>query len=136
MKILILIMRLVKFMPKSSKPIVCICGSRSINNLNLDFYLNPTDYSEVVCGGANGVDTFAEKWAKRHGLEFVAFLPQYQVYGGKYAPLKRDEDLVAYCDIVVAFWDGKSNGTKYTIDFAAKLGVPVYLHLIEDLDVI
>ena len=123
-------------MPKSSKPIVCICGSRSINNLNLDFYLNPTDYGEVVCGGANGVDTLAEKWAKRYGLEFAAFLPQYEVYGGKYAPLKRDEDLVAYCDMVVAFWDGKSHGTKYTIDFAAKLGVPVYLHLIEDLDVL
>lgn len=123
-------------MPKSNKPIVCICGSRSINNLNLDFYLNPTDYGEVVCGGANGVDTLAEKWAKRHDLEFAAFLPQYKAYGGKYAPLKRDEDLVAYSDMVVAFWDGKSNGTKYTIDFAAKLGVPVYLHLIEDLDVI
>lgn len=122
-------------MPKSSKPIVCICGSRSITNLNLDFYLNPHDYSEVVSGGANGVDTMAEQWAKRNGLEFAAFLPQYHIYGGKYAPLKRDEDLVAYCDIVAAFWDGKSSGTKYTIEFAKKLGVPVRLHLIEDLDI-
>lgn len=123
-------------MPKSSKPIVCICGSRSIKDLNLDFYLDPKDYGEVVCGGANGVDTIAEKWAKKNGIEFAAFLPQYEIYGSKYAPLKRDEDLIAYSDIVVAFWDGKSNGTKYTIDYAAKLGVPVYLHLIQDLDVI
>lgn len=123
-------------MPKSSnKPIVTICGSRSIKDLNLDFYLDPKDYGEVVCGGANGVDTIAEKWAKKNRIEFAAFLPQYEIYGGKYAPLKRDEDLVAYSDLIVAFWDGKSYGTKYTIDFAAKLGVPVCLHLIQDLDV-
>lgn len=122
-------------MPKSSKPIVCICGSRSINNLNLDFYIDKTKIGEVICGGANGVDTIVEKWAKRNKIEFAAFLPRYDIYGGKYAPLKRNEDMVAYCDIVIAFWDGKSKGTEYTIRYAAKLGREVILHIIEDLDV-
>lgn len=123
-------------MPKSSKPIVTICGSRSITYLNLDFYLDSKDYGEVVTGGAAGVDTLAEKWAKKNNLEWICFLPQYEIYGGKYAPLKRDEDMVNYSDELVAFWDSKSSGTKYTIDYALSLGRKVTLHLIEDLDVI
>lgn len=119
-------------MPKSSKPILLICGSRSIKELNLDIYLDADNYSEVVSGGANGVDTLAERWAKRHGLEFVAFLPQYEVYGGKYAPLQRDKDMVDFCDEVAAFWDGRSKGTEFTVKYAAELGVPVQIHLVEE----
>lgn len=122
-------------MPKSSKPIVCICGSRSINYLNLDMYLDKKAIGQIVSGGANGVDTLAEKWAKRNGIEFLAFLPQYEIYGGKYAPLKRDEDMVNYCDKLVCFWDGESKGAKYTMDYALRLSRKITLHLIEDLDI-
>ena len=122
-------------MPKNSKPIICICGSRSINYLNLDLYLDKDNIGQIISGGANGVDTLAEKWAKKNNIEFLAFLPQYEVYGGKYAPIERDKDMVAASDKVVAFWDGKSAGTKFTIEYAAKLSCPVYLHYIEDLDV-
>ena len=122
-------------MPKNSKPIVCICGSRSINYLNLNMYLDKKAIGQIVSGGANGVDTLVEKWAKRNGIEFLAFLPQYEIYGGKYAPLKRDEDMVNYCDELVCFWDGKSKGAKYTMDYALRLSRKITLHLIEDLDI-
>lgn len=122
-------------MPKSSKPIVCICGSRSIQSLNLDFYLKPDYFGEIVTGGAAGVDTIAEKWAKRHKIEWICFLPQYKIYGGEYGPIKRDEDMINYCDELIAFWDGKSNGTKYSTEYALKMGRKVTLHLIQDLDV-
>ena len=122
-------------MPKSSLPIVCICGSRSINYLNLDWYLDKNKIGQIVSGGANGVDTIAEKWAKKNNIEFIAYLPQYEIYGGKYAPLKRDEDMVHYCDELVCFWDGKSSGSKYTMDYALKLSRKITLHIIEDLDV-
>lgn len=122
-------------MPKSSKSVVCICGSRSIQTLNLDFYLNPDYFGEIVTGGAAGVDTVAEKWAKRHGIEWICFLPQYKIYGGKWAPIKRDEDMINYCDELIAFWDGKSPGTKYSINYAIKMGRKVNVHIIEDLDV-
>lgn len=119
-------------MPKSSKPIVLICGSRNIDNINLEWYLNPNDYSEVISGGATGVDTLAEQWAKRNGLEFCAYLPQYKVYGGKRAPIERDKDMVNAADVVVAFWDGESKGTLFTCQYANKMGVPVILNLIEE----
>ena len=120
-------------MPKSSKKILCICGSRSINNIDIDRYLDWQDFSEVVCGGATGVDTIAEVWAKKHGLEFVAFLPNYPAYGSKKAPLVRDREMVEYCDCLVAFWDGKSTGTLYTVAYAAEYGVPYRLPVIEEL---
>ena len=47
-------------MPHSLKPIVCINGSRSIKQLNLDMFINPDHIGAVVTGGAAGVDTIAE----------------------------------------------------------------------------
>lgn len=35
---------------------------------------------------------------------------------------KRNRALVELCDILIAVYDGKSGGTKYTVDYAAKLG--------------
>ena len=47
-------------LPKSSKPIICICGSRDITDINLDLFIDPTHVGCVVSGGANGIDTLAE----------------------------------------------------------------------------
>lgn len=121
-------------MPKSSKPIVCICGSRSIKDLNLDFYLDPNYFGEIVTGGAAGVDTIAEKWAKKHNIEWVCYLPQYEIYGGKYAPLVRNKQMIEYADECIAFWDGKSKGTLMTIEYALSLERKVVVHTVEDLD--
>ena len=42
----------------------------------------------------------------------------YLYFGLKY--------LVIYeCDCLLAFWDGKSRGTKYTIDYAKQLNKPI-----------
>jgi predicted Rossmann fold nucleotide-binding protein DprA/Smf involved in DNA uptake len=47
-------------MPKSQKPIICICGSRNITDVNLSLYINPSHVGCVVTGGARGIDTLAE----------------------------------------------------------------------------
>lgn len=115
-----------------SKKVVAIVGSRTITSLNLDFYINKNNIRQIVSGGANGVDSIAEKWARQHGIEVLIYKPQYEVYGGKYAPIQRDKELVNASDIVIAFWDGKSKGTKFTIEYARELGVPTIVHLIEE----
>ena len=48
-------------MPKSSKYIVCICGSRDITNINLDLFLDPNHIGCIVEGAAKGVDTLAKQ---------------------------------------------------------------------------
>lgn len=120
-------------MPKSLKPIVCINGSRTIKELDLDRFIDYTHVGGVVTGGAQGVDTIAEKWAKRHELEWVCYLPQWDIYGKK-AGLVRNKDMVDFCDILISFWDGKSKGTLYTIEYAKSIGRPHIVHLVQELD--
>jgi len=32
---------------------------------------------------------------------------------------------VEECDCLIAFWDGKSRGTEFTLDYAKQLGKPI-----------
>lgn len=117
----------------TTKPIVAIIGSRSIKNLQIGRYIRPTSPAQIISGGANGVDSIAEYWAKSHKIDFVAFLPNYKIYG-KRAPLVRDEEMVDAADVVIAFWDGVSTGTLYTIQYAYSIGRKCIVHLIEERD--
>ena len=99
---------------------VAIVGSRRLEIPNLESYL-PENVSEIVSGGAKGVDTAARRYALSHGLTLTEFLPQYERYG-RAAPLKRNVQIVEYADFVIAFWDGASRGTKFVIDQCGKLG--------------
>lgn len=64
-----------------------------------------------------------------HGLKLTEFLPDYRRYG-RAAPLVRNREIVAYADQVLAFWDGKSPGTKYVIDQCKKQKKTVTVHLL------
>jgi len=93
---------------------------------HLEDYL-PEDVTEIVSGGARGVDTCAREYALAHGLKLTEFLPEYKKYG-RAAPLRRDITIIEHADLVLAFWDGKSRGTKYVIDNCKKRNIPVVVH--------
>lgn len=95
-----------------------IVGSRSISNFDLTGYI-PADTDYIISGGAKGIDTIAEQYADLHGIKKTVIRPQYEKFG-KVAPLKRNEQMVELCDTVLAIWDGKSKGTKYTVSYAKK----------------
>ena len=84
----------------------------------------PDDVTEIVSGGAKGIDTLAKEYAERYGLKYTDFLPCYEKYG-RAAPLRRNDEIIAYADEILAFWDGKSKGTAYIIKAAKKQGKPV-----------
>lgn len=69
---------------------------------------------EIISGGAKGADIFAECYAKDNNIPFKLFKPKWNQYGN-YAGLKRNIEMVLEGDKVLAFWDGKSKGTKHTI---------------------
>ncbi len=120
-------------MPHSMKPIVCICGSRSIDYVNLDMFINPESCGAIVSGGAIGIDSLAKNWAFRHKIEYIEFKPNYEIWG-KQAPLERDKDMVDFCDVVIAFWDGVSSGTQFTFNYALKQQRIIFVHKIESTD--
>ncbi|MBQ5318392.1 MAG: hypothetical protein J6K17_04805 [Oscillospiraceae bacterium] len=102
---------------------VAVIGSRSLTISNLGDYL-PQDTTEIISGGAKGVDTCAKEYAFSHGIKIREYLPEYEKHG-KAAPLKRNITIIQNADLVLAFWDGKSKGTKFVIDNCARLGVKV-----------
>lgn len=106
---------------------VAVIGSRGLSVPNLEKYL-PEDTDEIVSGGARGVDTSAKEYALTHGLKLTEFLPEYDKFG-RGAPLKRNITIIEYADLVLAFWDGKSHGTKFVIDNCKERGIPVKVFL-------
>ena len=113
---------------EESKMRVAVVGSRGLS-VDMGAYL-PKDITEIISGGARGIDRAAEAYADAHGLAKRIFLPDYQKFGRR-APLLRNEQIVQAADLIIAIWDGASRGTKYTIDYAKKAGKPVRVFLVE-----
>ena len=102
---------------------VAVIGSRGITKVNLEDFL-PESTTEIVSGGARGVDTCARKYATEHSLILTEFLPDYEHFG-RGAPLRRNIEIIDYADLVLAFWDGKSRGTASLIACAKELNRPL-----------
>lgn len=102
---------------------VAIVGSRGLSVTNLEKYL-PDGITEIVSGGAKGIDTCAREYAISNGIKLTEFLPEYEKYG-RAAPLKRNITIIENADLVLAFWDGTLRGTKFVIDKCKSRGIPV-----------
>ncbi len=102
---------------------VAIVGSRSIIVEDLNKFL-PKNMTEIVSGGANGIDSCAKKYAIKNGLIYTEFLPEYEKYR-RYAPIKRNMQIVEYSDFIIAFWNGESRGTRFVIDYCSQKNKPV-----------
>ena len=75
----------------------------------------------IISGGANGADTLAEMFADKFGCPILIIRPDWDAYG-KRAGFLRNEEIVNEADVVLAFWDGESKGTKHTINLTKKAG--------------
>ena len=105
---------------------VAVIGSRSLTVQNVGEYL-PQGVTEIVSGGAKGIDTCAREYAQREGLKLTEFPPDYPRYG-RSAPLRRNLEIISYADQVIAFWDGRSHGTRFVIEECRKLGKKVTVY--------
>ena len=101
---------------------IAVIGSRSLVVTNLHTFL-PENCSEIVSGGAMGIDRCAKEYAIANHLKLTEFLPEYERYQ-KRAPLVRNRRIIDYADSVLAFWDGTSKGTRFVIETCRKLGKP------------
>ena len=57
---------------------VAVIGSRGLEIENIGEYL-PKNTSEIVSGGAKGVDNCAKEYAIKHNIKLTEFLPNYRL---------------------------------------------------------
>lgn len=77
---------------------------------------------EIVCGGARGADALGEYWATVFNKPVKYFPADWDKYG-KAAGHIRNKQMAEYGTHLIAFWDGKSKGTKNMIENADRLGL-------------
>ena len=102
---------------------VAIVGSRDFPKMGVvRAFVQSLDLNVVVIsGGARGVDTVAVEEARECGLEVEEINAEWDEIGRAAGPL-RNTKIVDRADIVVAFWDGRSSGTRDTIKKARAAG--------------
>ncbi len=109
---------------------VIIAGGRDFNNYELlktkcDYYLSNLDNAEIVVisGAARGADSLGEQYAKERGYKIDSHPADWDKYG-KSAGYRRNKEMVDIASAAICFWDGKSKGTKHTIDLCKDKGIP------------
>ena len=103
---------------------VVVCGSRTIKD-HKDIYKilselhSVHNFTLLLSGNALGVDRIAENWATENNISIQQHIPDWKQYG-KGAGVVRNKEMIEKSSMVIAFWDGKSNGTKHAIETASK----------------
>lgn len=108
---------------------LAVIGSRSFNDYKAlsECLSRFTDITAIVSGGAKGADSLAERYAFDNGIETIIFIPDWKRHG-RGAGMIRNKAIVSAADVIVAFWDGTSKGTKNSIELAKKAGKRVIVH--------
>lgn len=107
-----------------------IIGSRTLQIENFWEYL-PRETTEIISGGANGIDRCAKVFAEKNQIKITEFLSEYRRYG-RGAPLKRNLHIIAHADLVLAFWDGKSRGTADVIEQYKRQQKPIRVYILPE----
>ena len=120
---------------------IAIIGSRSFSNYDLlKAELSKHKPTLIVSGGANGADKLGEKYADEFNIKKLIFKANWkdmsppcvvkQNQYGEYnalAGMKRNTYIIENSDLVIAFWDGKSTGTKDSINKAKLLNKEIII---------
>lgn len=77
----------------------------------------------IVSGKARGADRLGERFANENGFNIDEFPADWDHYG-KRAGYLRNKDMAEHSNALIAFWDGKSPGTKNMIDLAKQKNLP------------
>ena len=113
-----------------------VAGGREFENYALmseklnDLFIHSSEFNgsviKIISGMAKGADTLAIRYADEHKLTKVLFPANWKSYP-RIAGFLRNEDMLSIATHLIAFWDGKSSGTKDMIDIAQEKGIPVWI---------
>ena len=115
---------------------LAVVGSRTLNHESYRVTVyklidaHGQDLTEIVSGGAKGIDTFAADYARERGMLLTEFLPDWEQFG-RSAGYRRNVQIVTYADQVLALWDGTSRGTQHSVNLAREYNRPCYVYHIQ-----
>lgn len=120
---------------------VIIAGTRTFNDYELlktycDKKLSRMRIDHeivIVSGHAKGADMLGERYAQDRGYATQLY-PAYWDEYGKSAGIRRNVKMAENADALIAFWDGKSTGTKHMIAEARKRGLMVAVKFYEKVN--
>lgn len=84
--------------------------------------------AEIIHGGARGVDTIAGTYASALGLKVTEYPADWHGQGKAAGIIRNGQMLDTKPDLVIAFWDGQSRGTRHTIEEARRRGIRVNVY--------
>ena len=113
---------------------IIVAGGRdfydhSLLSSNLDRIISEDFASDeiiIVSGVAPGADREGETYAKRKGYSIHQFPAKWVIHGSAAGPI-RNEEMAKNADVLVAFWNDLSPGTKNMIEVAKKYGLKTYI---------
>lgn len=110
---------------------VAIVGSRhfAAPNRVIDYVKSLPKGSSIVTGSASGVDAAVTKAARESGIPVQVMPASFDELADPAKAAARNQRLVETCDVLVAFWDGASKGTRATVDRALDSGKEVHVFL-------
>ena len=107
---------------------VAIVGSRTFKDYEfmkrkLDKCFMLKKPTAIICGMANGADLMGKRYAEENDIPVMEYPAEWDKYG-KTAGYIRNTEMADVADAVIAFWDGKSEGTKHMIETSQKRNIP------------
>lgn len=112
---------------------VIIAGGRYFSDYELlkekcDEFLQDETGEEIVIisDHALGADSLDERYAQERGFKIETYPADWKKYGRAAGPI-RNEQMANIANALIAFWDGKSKGTKNMINLAKKKGLQVFV---------
>jgi NADP-dependent 3-hydroxy acid dehydrogenase YdfG len=108
---------------------VAIVGSRHFSDPDrVSEYVNGLPRgASIITGSASGVDAAATRAARAKGIPVQVIPASFDELADAARSAARNQRLVDACDILVAFWDGTSKGTRHTVDRALEAGKEVHV---------
>lgn len=87
---------------------------------------HPGQAITIISGTAQGADRLGEKWARENEVPVERHAAQWKRYE-RSAGFIRNRVMAATATHLIAFWDGKSKGTKHMIDLGTGHLVDVHV---------
>jgi hypothetical protein len=118
---------------------ILVCGSRDWDDREMirNAIMKECDRSTmpaplhvtIINGAARGADRISSEIAEELGVGILEVPANWSIWGKMAGPIRNEEMLKYAPDVVLAFWDGMSKGTKNMVQIAKRKGFEVKVFL-------